>query len=271
MNFLAQWFVFFYLYSFIGWVWECFYVSVRKRKWINRGFLNGPILPIYGFGAITILLVTMSVKENVYLVFIMGMLGATLLEYITGDLIEHIFHVRYWDYSKQPLNINGYICLGCSLGWGLFSVLLVNIVHKPIDELVKKVPEEIIGIVVVIITLIIIVDVVWSVNEALNLKEMILEEAEKSLKLQNMQKRMEEILILWNASTEKYREKTVYWKMELEEERDRLAKELAILKMDKKENDSKMRHVSQILKRNPGLQSPQHEKVLKNIRNLLDK
>lgn len=271
LNNLAQWFMFFYLYSFMGWIWECFYVSVRKRKWVNRGFLNGPVLPIYGFGAIAVLLITLPVEENIYLVYIMGMLGATLLEYITGSLMEHIFHVRYWDYSEQPWNLNGYICLGCSLGWGLFSVLLVNIVHKPVRQIIVKIPEETINILAVMITIVFAVDVVWSVNEALNLKKIILEEAEKSRKLQHIHKRMEEIAVLWNENMEKYRDKTAYWKKELEEERNRLANELAPLKANKAETDRKLRHVAQILKRNPGLRAPRHEKVLKNIRNLLEK
>ena len=171
LNDLAQWVMFFYVYSFLGWIWECFYVSVRQRKWVNRGFLNGPALPIYGFGAISVLLITLPVEDNIYLVYIMGMIGATLLEYITGSLMERIFHVRYWDYSTQPCNLNGHICLGCSLGWGLFSVLMVNVIHKPIKQTVEKIPETTLDIVTVIITIVFVADVIWSVNEALDLKK----------------------------------------------------------------------------------------------------
>ena len=117
---VTQWLLFFYLYSFVGWVWESCYVSVKKGRWVNRGFLNGPFLPIYGFGAVTILISTMSVRDSVPLIFLLGMLGATVLEYVTGACMERMFHVRYWDYSNQKLNLNGHICLTSSLAWGIF-------------------------------------------------------------------------------------------------------------------------------------------------------
>ena len=82
--YLCQWILFFFIYSFAGWVWECCYVSVRKRRWVNRGFMHGPILPLYGSGALVILIGTIPVRENIALVFICGMIGATILEYITG-------------------------------------------------------------------------------------------------------------------------------------------------------------------------------------------
>ena len=108
---IHQWLLLFYLYCFAGWVWESCYVSALKHKWINRGFLKGPLLPIYGSGAIVVLISTITVKENIFLVFIIGMIATTVLEYITGELMESIFHVRYWDYSNKPFNINGHICL----------------------------------------------------------------------------------------------------------------------------------------------------------------
>ena len=86
----------FFSYSFLGWVWECLYVSLRRREWINRGFLRGPWLPIYGTGAVLILLATLPVRESGALVFLLGMVTATALEYVTGAAIEKIFHVRYW-------------------------------------------------------------------------------------------------------------------------------------------------------------------------------
>ena len=114
----AQWALFFFLYSFLGWIWESGYVSLREKRWMNRGFLNGPLLPIYGFGAVFILLFTLPVAANPLLVFLMGMAGATLLEYVTGSFLENTFHVRYWDYSMYRWNLHGHICLAASLCWG---------------------------------------------------------------------------------------------------------------------------------------------------------
>ena len=106
---LGQWLLFFFLYCFLGWVWESCYVSARQRRWVNRGFLHGPLLPIYGFGAVIILWATLPVRGSLPLIFLLGMLAATALEYVTGAAMEALFKVRYWDYSKQPCNLHGYI------------------------------------------------------------------------------------------------------------------------------------------------------------------
>ena len=129
----AQWALFFFLYSFLGWIWESTYVSLREKRWVNRGFLNGPLLPIYGSGAVSILLFTLPVAQNPILVFLMGMAGATLLEYVTGSLLESTFHVRYWDYSMYRFNLNGYICLPASLCWGAFSLLMIRVIHPVVS------------------------------------------------------------------------------------------------------------------------------------------
>ena len=94
---LSQWVLFFFIYSFAGWIWESCYVSARKRRWVNRGFMHGPMLPIYGSGALVILVSTIGVRDNSALIFLMGMCGATVLEYVTGAVMERIFRVRYWD------------------------------------------------------------------------------------------------------------------------------------------------------------------------------
>ena len=126
---IHQWLIVFYIYCFMGWIWESCYVSLKSHKWVNRGFLKGPFLPIYGTGAIVVLISTLRVQNNILLIFIIGMISATILEYITGALMEKLFHVRYWDYTSQPFNINGYVCLLCSLAWGVFSLLLVKVVN----------------------------------------------------------------------------------------------------------------------------------------------
>ena len=131
----STWLFFFYFYCFLGWVWETCYVSVLKAKWVNRGFMRGPFLPIYGSGAIVVLIFTLPFRTNAGLVFLVGMTSATLLEYFTGVVMEKMFHVRYWDYSSQRLNLNGHICVTSSLAWGVFSVILTLYGHTPIERL----------------------------------------------------------------------------------------------------------------------------------------
>lgn len=181
---LTQWVLFFFIYSFIGWVWECCFVSVRKRRWVNRGFMYGPMLPIYGFGALAVLISTIRVRDSIPLIFLFGMVGATLLEYVTGAVMERLFNVKYWDYSNQKFNLNGYICLTSSLGWGLFSVLLVKFVHVPIEGAVLKIPTIIAEDIAFVLTVAAAVDVTQSFNDAMDLKRILaqLEESKKQIR-----------------------------------------------------------------------------------------
>lgn len=150
---VSQWLIFFFIYCFLGWIWECCYVSVRKHKWVNRGFLHGPFLPIYGSGAIVILISTIAVKDIVPLVFLLGMVSSTILEFCTGCCMEKLFGVRYWDYSNLPLNFKGHICFFISLAWGAFSILLVCVIHKPIEAAVLMIPRTIADIIAVVLAI----------------------------------------------------------------------------------------------------------------------
>ena len=131
---ISQWMLVFYIYCFFGWCFESTYVSVFcLHRWVNRGFLTGPALPLYGSGALVILLATSPVRGSVWLTGLVGMAACTLLEYVTGVAMEAIFKVRYWDYSDKRFNFQGHICLQSSLAWGVLSVLVVNVIHPPIQ------------------------------------------------------------------------------------------------------------------------------------------
>lgn len=186
-----QWLLFFFIYCFLGWVWESCYVSIKKREWINRGFLHGPMLPIYGSGAIIVLICTIGVRDQIVLTFLFGMTGATILEYVTGAYMERLFRVRYWDYSHMPLNLKGYICLPVSLGWGVFSVLLVRVIHVPIENLVLQIPERIAEVVSVVCSSAFAVDFTLSFSEAMDLRDMLIRLSDSNEKIQRLQKRLE--------------------------------------------------------------------------------
>lgn len=186
-----QWLLFFFIYCFLGWVWESCYVSIKKREWINRGFLHGPMLPIYGSGAIIVLICTIGVRDQIVLTFLFGMIGATILEYVTGACMERLFRVRYWDYSHMPLNLKGYICLPVSLGWGVFSVLLVRVIHVPIENLILQIPERIAEVVSVVCSSAFAVDFTLSFSEAMDLRDMLIRLSDSNEKIQRLQKRLE--------------------------------------------------------------------------------
>ncbi len=203
---VSQWLFFFYLYCFIGWVWESCYVSVRKGKWVNRGFMHGPFLPIYGSGAMVVLISTIPVRDSIPLIYIVGMVCATILEYCTGACMEKLFGVRYWDYSNKPLNLNGHICLGVSLGWGVFSVLMVKVVHIPIANLVLMIPDTIIQICSFILTGVVAVDFTISFMEAMDLKATLTKLAESNDKIRMLEKRIEVVSAFASDSYRQYKE-----------------------------------------------------------------
>ncbi len=163
----------FFGYSFIGWVWECTYCAIKSRTLVNRGFLRGPIIPIYGCGAVLMTLVTAPLKGLWVAIFFAGMLLCTLLEYVTGAVMEKIFKVRYWDYTQDPLNLNGYICLPVSLAWGVGTVLFARFVFEPVDHLLSMIPAVLVGRVTFVLSMIGMVDLTLSVKAAIDLRNIL--------------------------------------------------------------------------------------------------
>ena len=204
----GQWVLLFFFYCFCGWVWESCYVSVCQRRWVNRGFLNGPLLPIYGFGAIIILFATLPVEDNLYLVWLFGMLAATALEYITGAAMEALFKVRYWDYSKHRFQLNGHICLSSSIAWGFFSIFLVRFLHPPIGRLLLDIPSWCVDPLARVLTAVFTVDVVRSVQAAMDLREVLMRVTEENEELRRLAKRAEVAAAFAEDDLRRFRAKT---------------------------------------------------------------
>ena len=219
----GQWVLLFFFYCFCGWVWESCYVSTCQRHWVNRGFLQGPLLPIYGSGAIIILFATLPVAGNLWLVWLLGMLAATALEYVTGDVMERLFKVRYWDYSNHKFNLNGHICLSSSIAWGFFSILLVRFIHPPIARLLADVPSWLVDPLALALTAAFTVDVVQSVQAALDLREVLTRLPEENEDLRRLAKRAEVVSAFAEEDLRRFRDRTEVEKLLL---RDRLEAEL---------------------------------------------
>lgn len=136
---------FFVIYSIAGWIIEVVFHTVVKGVIVNRGFLNGPVCPVYGFGMISVILIYNLIgSDNTFVVFLEGVVFTTLIELIAGFILDKCFHARWWDYSKMPLNLNGYICAGFSLIWGLAVVFVVKLVHVFIYNVTSGlIPEKI--------------------------------------------------------------------------------------------------------------------------------
>lgn len=168
---MVNYILIFGIYSFVGWVLETTYASSRSRKFINRGFLTGPYLPIYGFGALLIITSSSWIYSkfnndvvSTGLSLIASILLVTLLEYITGFALEKLFHYRWWDYSNNFLNIKGYVCLEFSLVWGMLAFILIQIVHPNIVQLLLDLPVMLISLLSINFLAFIILDTVISVK-----------------------------------------------------------------------------------------------------------
>lgn len=170
---VADWILLFFIYGFFGWIFETTYVSVRKRKFVNRGFLRGPILPIYASGAIIMLFASIPFEGNLVATYFAGMAAATLLELVVGLAMESIFKVKYWDYSNQKFQFKGVICLSSSIAWGFLTLFLTEVIHKPIERAMFQIPQVVEAVLVVVLGIVFLADTIASVKAALDLRKML--------------------------------------------------------------------------------------------------
>lgn len=132
---------FYFIYSFIGWCGEVCAAAVKKKKFINRGFVSGPFCPIYGAGAAAFAVFLPELTENPFFLFMGGVILASFIEFTTGALLEKLFHKKWWDYSEIRFNFEGYICARYSLLWGGFALLLVYFVNPALAALLDMLPH----------------------------------------------------------------------------------------------------------------------------------
>ena len=138
---LYQILAFFLIYSCLGWCLEVIYAAVSTGQLVNRGFLNGPVCPIYGFGMIIVLFTLSPLADNLLLLYIGGVILPSVLELAGGWALYKLYHTRWWDYSDFPFNIGGYICLEFSLLWGVGTVVVMKAVHPVVAGFVEMVPQ----------------------------------------------------------------------------------------------------------------------------------
>ena len=131
---------YFMLYAFFGWCAEVIFAAVTTGEFVNRGFLNGPVCPIYGFGAVLIILCLAPISDHLLPLFFCSVVLTSALEWLTGFILEKIFHEKWWDYSDKPFHLNGYICLAFSLLWGLVCVFVLRILHPLVVRLIPIIP-----------------------------------------------------------------------------------------------------------------------------------
>lgn len=162
----------FFIYSFCGWTIETIRLSIKEKKFINRGFLIGPYCPIYGVGALLVTILLQKYKDDIWITFFMSLLIFGTLEYVTSYLMEKLFKARWWDYSQRKFNINGRICLENLILFSIGGALVVFIFNPFFIKYINMMPTMFIHISLIILSIIFLIDLVVSFKIILNLKEM---------------------------------------------------------------------------------------------------
>lgn len=189
-----QWLLFFYLYCFFGWIFESAFVSITNHKLVNRGFMRGPLLPLYGSGAVMMLFVSIPVKDTPVLVYFAGCIAATLLEYVTGVVMEALFKVRYWDYSNLPFNFQGHICLTSTIAWGFLTLFLVYIIHEPIEYFILRINTTAATIIAFLITVAAAADFSASFRAAMDLRDLLMRMEKVKEDMDRLQRRLDVVI-----------------------------------------------------------------------------
>lgn len=157
-------FLLFTVYSFIGWLTESIYCSIQVGKFINRGFLNGPFCPVYGIGGVAVVSMLAPFEHNIITLYIAGVLITSSIEYITGFVLELVFHTRYWDYSDQKFNIQGRVCLQNSLLFGVMCVVGMLYIQPLLLRILLSIPIPALPFIVGGLMVYFICDTVITVN-----------------------------------------------------------------------------------------------------------
>lgn len=164
--------LYFFFYSAAGWLMESIACSGAQKRWINRGFLTGPMCPIYGTGAVALTLLLTPLRAHPLLVCLLGMVITSVVELITGILMEKLFHTRWWDYSNRKYNFMGHICLRNTLYWGIATLGFLYLVHPAVAFLIGKVPQTAARAILAVILILFIIDLVAAFKNAADLRKM---------------------------------------------------------------------------------------------------
>lgn len=259
MKLILEWIVYFIIYCFLGWCFETTYVSLKVKRYINRGFMVGPYLPIYGFGAISVILFTKPFEDNVLGVYIGGALFATFLEYVTGVLMEKIFKVRYWDYSTNKFQYKGRICLSSTLAWGALSVAAVFGLQRFVIWGFSLIPEVVHTVLAFLLIIIMSADFAWSFRTAIELKDFLDKFSGMKEEVKKIQKRIEDLETAILDETVQKKERFV-----LEIQEMRLKQKIYTERIKDKFEIGKQ-NIS-MLRRNPDASSSTYKTLLEEIK-----
>lgn len=159
----------FFIYAFLGWCTEVSYAALVTGKFVNRGFLNGPVCPVYGFGVVIVLTCLSPLEDNLLFLFAGSVVLTSALEWLTGFVLEKLFHQRWWDYSNEPFNLNGYVCLRFSIAWGFACMFVVKLLHPTVLLFIRIVPKPVGIALLVVLGAVMAVDLTATVSAVVKL------------------------------------------------------------------------------------------------------
>lgn len=168
---MVEWVLYFFVYAILGWALEVSYVLLETGKLVNRGFLHGPLCPVYGVGAVLLILFTTPFSHRWWLLFLAGGIIASALEYAAGWLLQTAFGAKWWDYSEEPFNLHGWICLRFSVYWALAAVVLVKGVHPLVLQLTALLPASLLPWISGALILIFLVDFGFTLYHLIDLRK----------------------------------------------------------------------------------------------------
>lgn len=260
---------YFFVYGFLGWCTEVAFAAVKERRFVNRGFLNGPICPVYGFGVVSVTVLLAGVKDRLVILYITSVLLVTALEWLTGFILEKTFHHKWWDYSGMPLNLNGYVCLTFSLIWGVACVFIVKVFHPFVVKGVGFIPDWLLISLQVLLGIAIFADLYVT--------------ASGILKFNRHLERMDVIAKELHEISEEVGANIYKGVMETVERREEFQKHLSDVSGDAREKVEKLRedyrelaeknakHAKRLMKAFPRMESKNHKEAFKEIRERLSK
>lgn len=194
---IFSWFEIFYLfiiYSFLGWCTEVSFQAISHGKIVNRGFLNGPVCPIYGVGVLVVLLLLEPYSNNIIWLFIGGMFLTTFIELVGGWILDAAFHMRWWDYSEEPYNYRGYICIRFAIIWGLAIVGVVKIIQPLLMDFIDLIPHTLGLIIIIAVMSCFVIDLIVTIHSVIGFTRSLGELDKIAVKLHDMSDNLTELV-----------------------------------------------------------------------------
>ncbi len=272
MEDIIKYILLFFFYSFAGWCLESLYCSIGEKRFINRGFLAGPLCPIYGTAAlILIILIYNPFKDNTLLVFLLGIVLCDILEFVVSYIMEKLFAARWWDYTYEFCNLGGRICLKHTLYWGMISIVFVKTIHPFVDKLYSKINGEYLIYILALILVIFAIDVLNAVRKALDIRKLQLKLSKLTNTLTsaygNLKGTIEDKYAIIQDSIEKYSGVVSDFKYQIEDVIYQF--DLRFTGKDKKRSEKKENLSNRLFYNNPNFERRTKKKIEK-LQSLID-